>query len=173
MRYAVGRWAEGRLDRQPSRMFSVGGRSTSNTAAAANECVGNLWNPSSTRSVWVAEFSWSNRDNPAAVDTLRFCRTSTAGTTPASTVTPDADNDFERETSPQAGVLLHLANFATEPVLELPELFRLVIPASGSPHSLTWLFRGGIRVRPSTGLALATTGAVAEAPTDVTFRFWE
>lgn len=172
MRYAVGRWSADRWDRRTRRMFAVAGRSTA-TGVAANECVCNFWNPSSTQSVWVAEVFHGLTANAGTLDPTRFCRTTTAGTTPSSTVTPDVDNDFERETAPVSGVLLHLGDFLTEPVLATPELFRLNFPITGVVHTMQWVFPAGIRVGPGTGLAFATTGSVGRQAVDIAFRFWE
>lgn len=154
-------------------MFAVAGRSAI-TSASANECVCNLWNPSSDRSIWVTEFYYSRTSTPVSVDPLRFCRTSTAGTTPGSTITPGLDSDYQREVVPVTGVVLHLANFATEPVLASPDLYRLVFPSTGVEDYMFWLFpEPGLRVPPGSGLALASTGATAATASDITFRFYE
>lgn len=173
MRYAAGRWTEERWDRRTRRAFSVAGRSVG-TSAAADQCICNLWNPDATRSIWVHEFAFGGLTNNSALDPLRFCRTTTLGNNPTTTVTPDLDNDFEREISPITAVTLRLSGFTTQPVLAVPELYRLSFPITGAPHALTWVFpRGGIRIPPGTGLALATTGAVAQSGCDITFRFVE
>lgn len=171
MRYGPGRWGVGRWERGIGRLFLVTGRSA-NTGAAGNEVLGSLWNPSSDRSVWVVEFSWATPVSIATLDPLRLCRTTTAGTTPGSTVTPDVDNDFMRELAPVTGVRLDLANFTTEPTLATPELFRLGFPTSSAQHSMTWRFHG-LRIPPGTGLALATTGAIGATGSDMTFMFYE
>lgn len=172
MRYAVGRWDIARWDRKIGRRFTVAGRSTA-TSAAADEVAGHLWNPSGTRSLWVIEFSVGTAQNQATLDPLRLCRTTTAGTTPSSSVTADPDNDYERETAPNTGAVLHLGNFATEPVLQLPPLDRLAFPTTGAPHQSIGLYPLGIKVPPGTGLGLATTGAIACPATDFSFGFWE
>lgn len=172
MRYAVGRWAQDRWNRDYGRMFSVGGRST-NTAAAANECLCNLWNDHTSRSLWVAEFSYSSTAD-ATTDPLRFCRTTTTGNVPSVTINPDADNDYARESVPNGGAataVLYLGNFDTEPVLQTPELYRLNFPTTGVRHTMTWVFPRTIKVPPLTGLALATTGAIGKQAADITFRF--
>lgn len=170
MRYAVGRWDTERF-KKLNRQFSVSGRSGA-TGAAANECLCNLWNPDTARSLWVQEFSWSASGNAATTESLVFCRTSTLGT-PATTITPDLDNDYEREISADTAATLRLANFTTEPVVVLPALFQLTSPVTGL-HALTWMFRGrGLRVPPGTGLALVTLTAVSQPAADITFRFVE
>lgn len=173
MRYSAGRWTEERWDRKTRRVFLVAGRSAA-TSAAADQSICNLWNPDATRSIWALEFSYGDLSNSSALDPVRFCRTTTLGNNPTTTVTPDLDNDFEREIAPITATTLRLSSFTTQPILVTPELFRLSFPITGAPHSLTWVFqRGGIRIPPGTGLALATTGAVAKAGADITFRFVE
>lgn len=171
MRYAQGRWAEGRWAREPGRQFSVGGQSVS-TTAAADEVLAHLWNPDATRSLWLTEASYTILVAATALDPIRLCRTTTVGTTPGVTVTPDLDNDFEREVTPDTGAILHMANFATEPILALPDLRRVSFPITSDGHNMVWLF-DGLRVPPGTGIGFATTGAVAGRQADFYFRFWE
>ena len=171
MRYAVGRWAEDRWQRV-GREFSVTGRGLTSTAAA-NECACNLWNPHSVRSLWVIEFMFSRDSNPSAIDVLRLCRTTTQGTA-GSTVTPDLDNDFEREVTPNTGASLGLSNFSVEPTLQTPELYSLAFELTGEHQFMNWVFPDqGIRVGPGTGLGLFSTGAIAISPSTVSFRFRE
>lgn len=174
MRYAPGRWDEGRWDRNLGRFFTIGGRPGA-TGAAANEVVGQLWNPSGTRSLWVVEINYNQDTNPSvSAPPLKLCRSTTAGGTPNSTQTPDLDNDWRRETSPNTGAVAYFGNFTTEPTLVSPPLYRLGFPDGGVVQAVTWLFPGeGIRVRPGTGLALATVTAVATGPTVMAFRFRE
>lgn len=174
MRYAVGRWAEGRWDRESAeRTFSIAIRSGT-TTAAADELLCNLWNPSSSRSLWVLEYQCHLSGVIAALDPWRFCRTTTIGTNPGGVATPDLDNDWEREITPQTGAVLYISNWTTEPVLALPELVRYATPTTSSNHGCTWLFgEEGIRVPPGTGLGVSTTGAVAAPQVEQSFRFRE
>lgn len=175
MRYAVGRWAPERWDRETQRIFAVAGRSTTDASAAADDFSCNLWNPSGTRSLWVVEFNWENPFLTSNV-TFELCRTSTAGTTPTTTVTPDLDNDFEREITPNTGAVLYLGPFATDPTKVLPNVDRIRFAGTGSGlvHAVgfNWL-KHGLRVPPGSGLGLSQTTAVAVQAADFGFRFWE
>lgn len=174
MRYAKGRWSDDRWERRLGRFFTVAGRTPAATAAAANECIFNFWNPDSVRSLWVWEVSYQISTQVAgALDPHRLCRTSTAGTTPGATVTPDLDNDHQREVTPDTGALLHLADFTTEPTLVLPEISNVSFPTQNNTQAKTWLFPEGLRIPPGSGLALATTGAVASRVADISVRFSE
>jgi hypothetical protein len=148
--------------------YSVSGR-TAATAATANHCGAQLWNASSSRSLWVVEIHWVQ--TAAVVSNLGVVRTSARGATPASTVTPDADNDFDGTAAPASGALLDLGAFGTQPTLGSPVPFRWNLPAAiGS--GLMWVFPTPFRVLAGTGLAIHTPVAVILQPADVTF-VWE
>lgn len=175
MRYVVGRWAPERWDRDSQRIFAVGGRSTANAGAVANDFGCNLWNPSGTRSLRVVEFSWEQIGAPDNVS-LSLFRTSTAGTTPTTTVTPDLDNDSEREITTVTGAVLHLGPFATDPTQVLPYVDRIrIFSSTGSTANaagLRWP-GSGLRVPPGSGLGISQSVTLAIGAADYGFRFWE
>jgi len=146
--------------------YAVAGRSAA-TAATADQSGAVLWNPHSTKIIEVTEIWWfktvATADNPAVI------RTSTRGTTPGSTVTPDADNAFDRSATPQSGALLDLAAWATYPTVQGPYMHRENLPAAiGS--GIVWAFPDDpIEIPPGTGLAVATPVATILQPGDVTF----
>lgn len=173
MRYAVGRWAAERWDRDSNRIVAVAGRSTTDSGAQVNDFSCNLWNPSGTISLWVVEFSW---ESPAwnSPISLALFRTSTTGTTPTTTVTPDLDNDFEREFAPQTGAVLYLGPFATDPVQVLPYVDRVRFHAFAIPQSARLRYPGrGLRVPPGSGLGLSQNTTAAIQAADHGFWFWE
>lgn len=138
--------------------YSVGGRSAI-TDATLDGVAASLWNPSSTRSLWVAEI-WCTK-TVATADHHKIVRSSTRGTTPGSTVTPDADNAYSRQATPPTGALLDLANFATEPTLQGPELARTMLPAAIGA-GFAFVFGGGV---PGQGIEVpAGTGLVVAVP---------
>lgn len=170
MRYATGRWDEDRWERR-SRTFMASGRS-STTDAAADNFVGHLWNPHSTRSLWVVEICLATSAASTTLDPKRLMRTSTQGT-PATSVTPDLDDDEWGESPPATGAVMGLANFSVEPTIASPELLSWTFASTGV-HGLTWVLRPeGIRVPPGSGLGLTNTGAVAGVVTSLTFVFTE
>lgn len=153
------------------RHFAVGGRSA-NTAATADHVAALLWNPDSVRSLWVEEIH-IQKSTTATADSHGVVRTSTAGATPTTTVTPDLDNDFEREITPDTGALLYLATFGTQPTLATPYMYRGNLPAAIG-GAAQYVFPGnGIKVPPGTGLAVATPVAVILMASDFTFVFHE
>lgn len=139
------------------------------TAATANHVGAQLWNPSSSASIYVYEIHWVK--TVATVDNLSIQRSSTRGATPTATVTPDADNEFEGGTTSPTATVLELATFGTQPTLATPALLRWNLPAAIGA-GLMWVFSTPIRVRPGTGLCVATPVAVILQPADVAF-VWE
>jgi hypothetical protein len=146
--------------------YSVGGRSAA-TAATADQSAGHLWNPHATKSIYVREI-WFFK-TVATVDNPGLVRTTTIGTTPGTTVTPDADNAFDRRAAPPSVSVLYLAAFATYPVIAGPYMHRENLPAAIGA-GLVWSFYDEpIEVPAGTGLAVATPVAVILQPADLTF----
>lgn len=150
--------------------YSVAGRSAA-TAATADQAAGHLWNPAAARSIYVVEV-WCF--NTAAVGmNPGLVRTSTIGTTPGTTVTPDADNAFDRLVAPASGATLYLATFATYPVVQGPYMHRENLPAAAGT-GLVWSFQDfPIEVPAGTGLAVATPVATALQASDLTYTWDE
>lgn len=136
--------------------YSVGGRMNAATGATLNDVASQLWNPSSTKSIFVAEIHFTK--TTATGDSHGLQRSSARGATPGATVTPDADNAYSRQATPPSATVLELANFGTEPTLAGPEIMRTSLPAAiGSGFS--WIFGNGqpgfgIEVPPGTGLCV-------------------
>jgi|SRR3990167_847758 len=147
-----------------SNRFSVSGRSAA-TAATADQG-SHLWNPHASVSLYVREV-WVFK-TVATVDNQQLIRTTTIGTTPGTTVTPDIDNHFARRFAPISGATLYLSTFATYPIVAGPALMRANLPAAiGS--GFIWVFSGPIEVPAGTGLAVATPVSVILQPADITF----
>jgi hypothetical protein len=153
------------------RLFSVGGRSAA-TGAAIDDVAAQLWNPDSVRSLFVVELHWT-RAGATNVPNLIIERSTARGATPGSTVTPDLNDDYEREITPDTGAVLELASFGTEPTLATPPMLRGRVGAvAGSGNQ--YLFRGrGLRIPPGTGLCVATETAVVIDATDFLYVFYE
>lgn len=152
------------------RFFACAGRSIV-TAATADHVAAQLWNPDSTRSLWVVEIHIAK--TVATADHHGIARSSARGSTPTATVTPDLDNDFEREITPDTGAVLELATFSSQPTLTAPYMYRSNLPAAVGAGA-QYVFPGsGIRVLPGTGLCVATPVATAMQPIDATFIFHE
>lgn len=136
------------------------------TTAAANEVAAHLWNPSTTKTLYVREIWYAK--SAATADSIMLSRSTTAGTTPGSTITPDIDNDTQRAVAPVSGALLYTSNFATEPTLATPALAQTNLPAAIGAGFI-WVFNTPIAVPQTTGLALASPVATIIQIADVTF----
>lgn len=149
--------------------FSVGGR-TAASAATANHVGAQFWNPSSSRSVYVTAVSWFQ--TVATVSNPAIQRSSARGATPTTTVTPDIDNNWDRDVAPASAAVLELATFSSQPTLAGPDLFKANLPAAIGSGFLVPFTGRGIKVPAGTGLCVYTPVAVILQPADCTF-FWE
>lgn len=144
--------------------YSVGGRSAA-TAATADHAAAALWNPSATKSIRVREI-WCFK-SVATVDHHQLLRITARGT-PGTTVTPDADNDFDRELAPPSGAVLDLATYTAQPTVQTPPLARANLPAAIGAGFI-WVFAEPILVKAGTGLAICTPQANVLQASDFTF----
>lgn len=153
--------------------FSISGRSAA-TAATANHCAAQLWNPSTTRPLWVMEVSMFIRT--AAVGNLAIKHSSARGATPATSVTAAATNDLDGETAPLTGAVAEFALFTTQPTLTGNIVFGYNFPAAisaGFQRRFDNPARHGVKVAPGTGLCLYTPDAVILPAADITFVCYE
>lgn len=152
-------------------LYAVAGRTTA-TAATVDNVGAALWNPHSTKRIWVVKISWLKVT--ATADHQKIVRISARGTA-STTVTPDIDNAYERDIIPPSGALLDVA-YSGQPTLQGPELHRWNLPAAvGSGFSEA--FPGaGICIPPGTGLAVAVPEIGAEVAllaADITVHWQE
>ena len=145
--------------------FSVAGRSAASGANIDDVGV-HLWNPHATISIYVREV-WGFK-TVATVDNQALVRTTTIGTTPGTTVTPDLDNHFARRYAPISGATMYLQGFATEPVVAGPYMMRTNLPAAIGAGFI-WVFSEPLEVPAGTGLAVVTPVAVILQPADYTY----
>jgi hypothetical protein len=137
------------------------------TAGTADHVGALLWNPHGTKSIYVREV---HVFSPAAtVQAPSLVRTSTAGVTPTSTTTPDADNAFDRRAIPPSGALLYGATFGTQPTLQTPYLARSYLPAAIGAAVMWSFLDEPLEVPAGTGLAVATPIATALQANRVTY----
>lgn len=148
--------------------FSIGGR-TAATAATANNVGAALWNPSTSRSLWVTQIGWSK--TAATADQVGLVRISARGTA-GSSITSGIQSDAEGAVAPRSGAVLDLAVFTVQPtpVSATVYTFRWSLPATvGSGFLLplpdVWEVPAG------SGIAILTPSAVILQPADVSF-FW-
>ena len=136
------------------------------TTAAANDVAAHLWNASTTKTIYVREIWYAK--SAATADSIMLSRSTTIGTTPGATITPDIDNDTQRAVAPVSAAVLYTSNFATEPTLATPALAQTNLPAAIGAGFI-WVFNTPIAVPQTTGLALASPIATIIQIADVTF----
>lgn len=152
--------------------YSVGGRMNAATAATADHVAVNLWNPSGSKSLWVVSVEFFN--TTATAMPAQLIRTSTAGTTPGSTVTPDADNAYNRQVTPASGALAYTAAFSgAQPTVQGPPIKRTNLAAAIGTGMIWAFYDTPIEVPAGTGLALSTPAATAFQVCDFAFEWDE
>jgi hypothetical protein len=148
--------------------YRVGGR-TVDTAATADNVGAALWNPSTSKGIYVEEVHWAKVG--ATVDNPGLVRISARGTA-TTTVTPDIDNDDANALAPVSGALLDVA-YSAQPTITAPYMHRTNLAAAGGAGFI-WTFRDpGIFIPAGEGLAIATPVAVILQDSDVTFVWSE
>jgi hypothetical protein len=150
-------------------LYSVGGRAAA-TAASVNNAAAILWNPSSTKRLWVLAFEWCEVVAGSAIG--NFIRVSTQGT-PGSTITPDVDNAWEQDIAPPSGVVLNLAAYSVQPTFQGPLMRRIRITNAPGFGGM-WTFDDpGICVPPGTGFGLMTAEGSLIPDGDCSFTWQE
>jgi hypothetical protein len=146
--------------------YGVGGRNAV-TAATINHCIGALFNPHATKSIYVILFTYT-KISGAASD-IRYVQRITTRGTPGSTITPDIDNDYDRLLAPISGAVLDLAAYTVQPTLAAPDLFRPKTLAD-TPGGIEELYFGeqGICLPAGTGIGLFQ-GAATPVVADLSF----
>ena len=141
------------------------------TAATANHCAAQLWNPSGSKSIYVNAVSWFHTVGTADFSALGI---STArGATPNNTQTPDADNDYNQEVTPDTATVLEMGTFGTQPTIATPRLFGVPFGAAVGAGVIVPLGedRNGFRVKPGNGMVIFTPVATALQPLYASFWF--
>jgi hypothetical protein len=147
---------------------SVAGRSAA-TAATADNFACALWNPASTKDLWVIEVALAK--TVATADNHGIVRITARGTQ-TSTVTPDTDNAWNRDGTPPTGAVLDVT-YSAQPTIASPYLKRWNLPAAIGAGFVFTFPNPGIRVPAGTGLGIATPVAVILQASDVTYTWYE
>lgn len=144
---------------------------TAATAATANHVIAELWNPGTVagRRIEVYEVAVFKAGAGVANDSIYLERTTARGTA-GSTVTPDADNAGQADSTPPSGALLDLAAFTVQPTLATPGMYGWVAPAVAGAGIILPLPRGVV-IPAGTGLAVVQRAATAWPTSEVTFVF--
>lgn len=139
------------------------------TAATANHAIASLWNPHATRRIRVVEIAIFKAGAGTANDSLYLERITARGTA-GSTITPDADNSSEADSTSPAGALLDLAAFSVQPTLASPGMYGWVAPAVAGAGIIIPLPRG-ITIPAGAGLAVLQRAATIWPTSEITFEF--
>jgi hypothetical protein len=153
--------------------FNVAGRSA-NTAATANHCACQLWNPATNRGIWCTAISIVTRN--AVVSNLAVKRSTARGATPATSVTAGSSNDLDGDTAPVSACVGEFALFTTQPTLTGNILWTWNFPAAvGAGVIIPFANpnRHGIKVPPGNGLCIYTPDAVILQAADITYHCYE
>lgn len=140
-------------------LHRVRGRA-SGLGATAELVVAQVWNPSTTRRIYVLEFAGLAASSPSNVAGGHLRRSTARGSGPTSTQTPTADHADERDAAPDSGWVLDLGNFTTQPTLvALPSHFGWLIRETAASGFAYRMSEFGICVPPGTGLCLCQNQA--------------
>ena len=127
----------------------------------ANEAAAHLWNPSSTISLYLVRTDIMVSETTGGFSRQYLVRTTTQGTTPGSTVTPDADNAFDRRAAPPSGALVYTGNFNTTPVASAQSIATFTSDRRYGELKV-WTFPGrGIRIPPGQGIGWFALGGLS------------
>jgi len=144
---------------------------TAATAATANHVIAELWNPGtlSGRRIEVVEVAIFKAGAGTANDSIFLERTTAKGTS-GSTVTPDADNAGQADSTPPSGATLELAAFTVQPTLASPGMYGWVAPAVAGAGIIIPIPRV-IVIPAGTGLAIVQRAATIWPTSEVSFVF--
>ncbi len=142
--------------------YAAAGR-TAATAATADNAAAELWNPHATKSIYVREI-WIFSSAATAMN-LGIERSSAKGTSTL-TVTPDADNAYDRRAAPPSTCTLELT-FSAQPTMQGPYMFRAI---SAAVAGAGWIFSfpQPVEVPAGTGICINTTQAAAFPIAEIT-----
>lgn len=153
------------------RLASINGKTTA-TTATIDLAIAGLWNPSSTRTIWVREIHVFKQTIGAADEPV-IRRVSARGTATGTTST--IANDWENTLAPPSGAAIDL-NYTVQPTFvgtaPAGVLGGSVLPAAIA-SGMVWAFQKGIMLLPGTGVVLATGIALAFPVSRVTFVWAE
>ena len=146
--------------------YAVGVRSAA-TAATADNAAAVLWNPSSTKDIFLREV-WVFK-TAATADNHALVRVTARGTQ-STTVTPDADNCFAATKLAPASAAVVDTAWSVQPTVAAPYISRGNLPAAiGS--GFIWVYPEPWVVKVTEGVAIVTPVAVILQASDITFVF--
>lgn len=152
-------------------LYRVSG-TTAATAATDQHAIAAIWNPHSTKRLWVKEIAVVAFAAPGAGAGFLVRRITVRGTA-GSTVTVGAVNSCENPgTVPLTGSLLDLAAYSGQPTITTGELDGWVF-AAVTASGIIRPYPEGIEVGPGTGLAIVNRAAIAFPTSEVSMLLLE
>ena len=155
--------------------YSVEGRTASAMAATGGHAIAALWNPSSTERIKLIEFALVK---PNITNSLRWrIIPITARGTPASTVTPDEDNDWEGAKVPPSGALFDIGPYSVQPTVAGSGLQSTIISGTTTPGA-GFSFRVDdpsqpIWIPPGCGIAMIQGSGTASEAGQILWCIWD
>jgi len=141
---------------------------TAATAATDQHAIAGVWNPHSTKRVWILEASLVAFAAPGAGAGFVLRRTSARGTA-GSSVTSAAVHSLESPgTASQSGFILDLATYSVQPTITSGDLDAWVYAAVAA-SGLLKPYPEGIEVGPGTGVVLVNRAAIIFPTSEVSF----
>jgi hypothetical protein len=141
---------------------------TAATAAAADNAISQIWNPSSTKSIFIKEIHLS-KTTAGAADLPRLRRSSARGTASTS-YTLDITNHADHAAAPASGMIQDLA-FSVQPTFAGTAnrgLIGMLLPGAIGA-AVMWIFEVPIQVKAGNGLAIVTGSALAFPVSEAVF----
>jgi hypothetical protein len=144
----------------------TGGRTVA--TVSAGHVVATLWNPHATARLYLQFIELCTTG--AAVQAFALQRATARGT-PGSTITPNADNAYDRDVTNVAGALLDLSAYSVQPTLATAVMWRWNLPNVAGSGFMKQFPGRGIGIPPTTGISLVgITAAVPIADVNVLFE---
>jgi hypothetical protein len=144
---------------------------TAATAAAADNAIATLWNPSTTKRIAVSQVHLF-KTAAGAADIPRLRRATARGTASTS-YTPGISADFDRQLAPESGAIVDLA-YSVQPTFEgtaLRGILGALTPGSIGA-GIMWVFDRTLWIPAGAGLSIVTGSVLAYPIAEAAF-IWD
>ena len=142
---------------------------TAASAATDAHAIAQIWNPHTTKRIYVLEVKLVAFAAPGAAAGFLMRRTSARGTGNGSSITSAIGHSLENPgTASQSGFALDLAAFSGQPTLVAGDLDAWVYAAVAA-SGVVLPYPEGIEIGPGSGLALVNRAAIAFPTSEVSF----
>ena len=146
-------------------MRYAGTGKTTTLTATIDHCVAEVWNASAVKRIRVVQL-WVVA-TAATAGELGVKRTSAKGT-PASTITPNQESEYERGAAPPSTFTLELGAFSAQPTLKTMPYMHGWETAAAIGSGVMFVFDEQIEIPAGEGLAICCPVAVAYPASRIT-----